>query len=344
MYSIGADSSEMQEAIWSSVAEEVRRRTERLVNGMMDMERMVFLGVAPYERGGARRGRRNGFDERVLDSRWGPLRLRIPKVRQSAERFRPQALRAYQRRQRALDQLALEWVACGMSTRAVSEQLYRAFGALVSAGTISALVAEMDAELAAFRERRFERGYLCVFFDGKHGKVACPAGRRGRGRARAGVLLLAWGIRHDGSEELIDFCVASDESEASWDGFLRSLRDRGLVEVNRWAERLERIISDGDSGLEAALALNYPETPHQTCIFHKVKNLLGISRTSPPRARSRAKRVPFSRRPRGRKPSPGPRLGANAGNPTNRSPSATSGAIWTRCSSSTGQATSYATA
>lgn len=274
MYSIGRDSREMQEAIWTSVTEEVRRRTEQLVNGMMEAERMLFLGVAPYERNAVRRGRRNGFDARVLDSRWGPLKLRIPKVRQSTERFRPRVLQAYQRRQRMLDLLALEWVACGMSTRAASEQLYRAFGALVSAGTISALMAKLDEELAAFRQRRFERGYRYVFLDGKHGKVARPAARRGRGRMREGVLLLAWGIRHDGSEELIDFRWAPDESEASWDGFLRDLRGRGLAEVNRWEERLEAIISDGDAGLAAALALNYPETPHQTCVFHKVKNLL----------------------------------------------------------------------
>ncbi len=274
MYRIGRDSGDMQEAIWSSVTEEVRRVTERLVNGMMEGERLIFLGAAPYERSSVRRGRRNGFDERFLDSRWGPLKLRIPKVRQSAERFRPGALRAHRRRQEALDQLALEWVARGMSTRAASEQLHRAFGALVSAGTISTLVSELDGELEAFHARRFERGYRHVFLDGKHGKMGRPSGRRGRGKMQEGVLLLAWGIRHDGSEELIDFRVAPDESEASWGGFLEDLRERGLVEVNRWQERLETIISDGDAGLAAALALNYPETPHQTCVFHKVKNLL----------------------------------------------------------------------
>ena len=47
------------------------------------------------------------------------------------------------------------------------------------------------------------------------------------------------------------------------------------MEENPWGERLERIISDGDAGLDAALALNYPETPHQVCVFHKVKNLVG---------------------------------------------------------------------
>jgi len=210
-----------------------------------------------------------------LDSRYGPLKLRIPKVRRSAERFRTRLVRAYQRRQADLEKWALDWLASGMSTRQVSHQLRRVFGAILSPGTVSALVQGLDAEVEAFHRRPLERSYRAVFFDGKHGKMGRPTGRRGRGRVREGVLLLAWGIRHGGSEELIDFCVAPDESEASWDGFMRSLRDRGLVEVNRWGERLEHIVSDGDGGLEAALALNYPETPHQTCVFHKVKNLLG---------------------------------------------------------------------
>ena len=74
---------------------------------------------------------------------------------------------------------------------------------------------------------------------------------------------------------MIDFRVARDESEACWGAFLQSLRRRGLTEENRWGEPLKRIISDGAGGIEAALALNYPETPHQICVFHKVKNLLG---------------------------------------------------------------------
>ena len=265
----------MQEAIWERVADEARWVVERLLNRMMEAERMLFLGCMPYERTPVRRGRRNGYDARRLDSRWGPLRLRMPKVREAQGRFRPRALRAYQRRQRALERCAVEWVAAGMATRAVSRELRRAFGALVSAGTVSRLVAQLDAEIRTFHQRRFPRGFRCLYLDGKHGKVSRERRGRGRGRAKKGVLLLAWGIRHDGREELIDFRVAADESEASWDALLWSLRERGVTEQNRWGERLERIITDGDSGLAAALALNYPETPHQICVFHKIKNLLG---------------------------------------------------------------------
>jgi len=266
----------MQEAIWARLTDEARKVMERLLNRTMEAERRLFLGCAPYERTPNRRGRRNGYDARRLDSRWGPLRLRVPKVRDGRGPFRPRTLRAYQRRRRSLERCVVEWVACGMSTRAASREVHRAFGAILSAGTVSRLVAQLDDEIARFHRRRFERGFRYIYLDGKHGKVCRPRRRgRGRGPARKGVLLLAWGIRHDGVEELIDFRVAPDESEASWDGFLRSLRERGVVEENRWGERLERIVTDGDSGLAAALALNYPETPHQVCVFHKIKNLLG---------------------------------------------------------------------
>ena len=266
----------IQEAIWEQLGAEGRGVIEGLLNRTMEAERMIFLGCAPYERTQVRRGRRNGHDPRQVDSRWGRLRLRAPKVRDADEPFRLKTVRAYQRRQAALEHCAVEWVAAGMSTRAVSREMRRAFGAVVSAGTVSRLVAQLDEEITAFHRRPIRRGYRYIYLDGKHGKVSRPGRRgRGRGKARKAVLLLAWGIRHDGREELVGFRVAPDESEASWDGFLRSLRERGLVEENRWGERLERIITDGDGGLAAALAPNYPETPHQVCVFHKIKNLLG---------------------------------------------------------------------
>jgi len=242
----------------------------------MEAERMAFLGCVAYERTEFRLGHRNGYETRRIDSQSGCLRLRVPRVRKAKGSFRPVALEAWQRRERKLERCVMEWVAAGMSTRAVSRQMHRAFGAILSATTVSNIIAQVDAEMAAFQARPIQRGYRYVYLDGKYGKVSQPRKRgRGRGHAKKAVLLLAWGIRHDGREELIDFRVAPDESEASWDAFLQCLRKRGLNDENRWGERLERIISDGAGGIEAALALNYPETPHQVCVFHKVKNLLG---------------------------------------------------------------------
>jgi len=284
----------IQEELWQRLRDEGRRHMERVLNATMEGERMAFLGCVPYERTSLRRGRRNGYETRRIDSQGGCLTLRVPRVREAAKPFRPTALSAWQRRERKLERCVAEWVAAGMSTRAVSREMHRAFGAILSAGTVSNIIAQVDTEMAAFRARPLQRGYRYVYLDGKHGKVSQPRRRgRGRGYAKKSVLLLAWGIGHDGVEELIDFRVAPDESEASWDRFLRSLRERGLVEQTPWSQRLERIITDGAGGIEAALALNYPETPHQVCVFHKVKNLLGdlADKTCKGRIQSEAGRI-----------------------------------------------------
>ena len=215
MKSIEQFDAAMQEEYWAVLQAEARGVMGRLLNRAMDLERMAFLGVAPYERHPGRRGRRNGFDRRVVDSRWGSLRLRMPKVRGTARPFRTRILASYQRRHRHLERWAVEWVACGMSTRAASRQLSRAFGAVLSAGTISNLVGRLDAEIESFRNRPIRRRYRYVYLDGKHGKSSRPRRYgRGRRRSRKAVLLPAWGIRHDGLEELIGYQVAPDESEA----------------------------------------------------------------------------------------------------------------------------------
>src|SRR3990172_10682484 len=211
----------MQQAAWKQVEGESRRMTEKLLNELMEAERAEFLGAGHYQRHPHRhcraaarpRGHRNGFHRRVIDSRYGPLNLRIPGVRSAGRPFRTRLLAAYQRRQRHLERCALEWVAGGMSTRQVSGEMRRAFGAVVSAGTVSRVVAQLDGEIARFRQRHHPRGLRYLYLDRKHGRL-CRSRRRGRGRGKAErgaqalprkAVLLAWGVGHDGTEELIDF-------------------------------------------------------------------------------------------------------------------------------------------
>lgn len=163
-------------------------------------------------------------------------------------------------------------MAAGCATRAVADLFEGAFEGLLSAGTVSRVLAQVDAELAAFRARPLVRGYRVLWLDAKHGYQRC--GRR-RGRRRKAVLLTAWGLRHDGGEELIDFrACPGQENEENWTAFLTDLERRGVRIENRWAERLELVVTDGHDGLEAGLGTVYPKVPHQRCIFHKSQNLV----------------------------------------------------------------------
>jgi len=88
------------------------------------------------------------------------------------------------------------------------------------------------------------------------------ARKTGAGVVRRPVLV-AFGLRHDGKKEVVDFRLAHSEGGAEWGRFLGDLIRRGLV-----ADGLEMICVDGGAGLLAALPTAYPGIPVQRCCAH----------------------------------------------------------------------------
>jgi putative transposase len=91
--------------------------------------------------------------------------------------------------------------------------------------------------------------------------------RRSFGPQRV-LLLVAYGVRPNGERQLLAFVRARGESQTAWEGFLRSLYQRGL-----WGKNLQLVITDGCAGLAAALEVVYPGARHQRCWVHKMRNL-----------------------------------------------------------------------
>jgi len=92
--------------------------------------------------------------------------------------------------------------------------------------------------------------------------------RRPSGRKRV-QMLVAYGVRQDGSRQLLAFLRSQGESQAAWEGLLQDLYRRGLVGHN-----LLLIVTDGCPGLAAALETVYPRVPHQRWWVHKMRNIL----------------------------------------------------------------------
>jgi transposase-like protein len=88
-------------------------------------------------------------------------------------------------------------------------------------------------------------------------------------------VLVAYGITTDGRRELLDYRCVQSESAAEWERFLGSLEARGLRGSN-----LKLIITDGGTGLKAALPMVFPEIPNQLCWAHKMRNVAGHLRKS----------------------------------------------------------------
>ncbi len=71
-----------------------------------------------------------------------------------------------------------------------------------------------------------------------------------------------------GRRELIGYRLVAGESEAAWTTFLQDFFLRGLQ-----GRHLRLIITDGSTGLAAALGLVYPQVPQQRCWAHKLRNI-----------------------------------------------------------------------
>ncbi len=241
---------------------EARHRLKELLEEGMDEELELHLGRGKYERReeGDTEDYRNGSYLRHLITEIGDLILEVPRSRKG---FVSKVLEAYKRRSRSVDQLIMACFVLGMSTRKVSTALFSLLGERVSASTVSAVAKRLDKAVKRYHERKLGDGYRFLFFDGVVLK------QKGAAKVQKRIILCVYGISWEGKKEMIDFLLATSESQNAWEGFLRDLYRRGLEGM-----RCELIATDGGNGLRNALEVVYPRITRQHCWAHKTRNVL----------------------------------------------------------------------
>lgn len=204
--------------------------------------------------------RRNGGYRRWLMTELGELELWVPRTRSFSALA---VVRAYARRAAHVDRMTLACFVLRLSTRKVALALAPILGRRISAGTVSRVAKTLDAAVEAFHRRPLKDIYPILMLDGVVLKRKTGAGAIRR------PVLVALGLRPDGSKEIIDYRLAAAESAAQWELFLTDLWRRGLQ-----GGVLEMICIDGGTGLLAALPVVYPDIPIQRCWAHKIRNVL----------------------------------------------------------------------
>ena len=136
----------------TDVTDRIRAATETLYQELIDAEAASFIGAEPYERSTERITQRNGSRPRMWTTTAGDLSLRIPKLRQGS--FFPALLERRRRIDQALFAVVMEAYLHGVSTRKVDD-LVKALGADagISKSEVSRICADLDVEVAAFRDR-----------------------------------------------------------------------------------------------------------------------------------------------------------------------------------------------
>jgi putative transposase len=254
---------DVQESFWGDFQGRTREMLKKLLEADAEQQMADYLGLKWHERAepAERVDYRNGFYERDYVTPLGVLRLRIPRTRQRS--FLPRWIARMQRRAPEVAELIRQAFLRGISTRQVGRVVAIVTGESVSAQTVSRLTRVLDQAVREFHHRPLGDEWAYLVLDGVWLKV-----RRAFGPQRV-LLLVSYGIRRDGTRELLAYTRAKSESQAGWEGLLNDLFERGLRGRN-----LQLVITDGCPGLARALETVYPRVRHQRCWVHKMRNIL----------------------------------------------------------------------
>ena len=239
-------------------ADLLRDMIQFVAQRMMEMDVESLCAAFYGERSPERLNSRNGYRERLWETRAGSVDLKIPKLRKGS--YFPGFLEPRRTAEKALAAVIQEAYIQGVSTRSVDE-LVKAMGmGGISKSQVSRLCTEIDERVRAFLDRPIEGDWPYLWIDATYVKS------REAGRIVSKAVIIAVAVNTEGVREVLGMAIGPSEAEPFWTGFLRSLTRRGLRGV-------KLVISDAHEGLKAAASKVLAAT-WQRCRVHFLRNAL----------------------------------------------------------------------
>ena len=157
---------------------------------LMDLDVEGRCGAAYGERGVPRENSRNGYRDRLWETRAGSIDLKIPKLRRGS--YFAGFLEPRRTAEKALAAVIQEAYVQGVSTRSVDE-LVKAMGMSgISKSQVSRLCGEIDQRVGAFLERSIEGDWPYLWIDATYVKV------RSSGRIVSVAVIIAVAVNTEG--------------------------------------------------------------------------------------------------------------------------------------------------
>src|SRR6201985_223806 len=189
-------------------ADLLREMIQFVAQRMMEMDTESLCAAAYGERSADRANSRNGYRERLWETRAGSVDLKIPKLRKgsyfrgSREPRRPA--------EKPLTAVVQEAYIQGVSTRSVDE-LVKAMGMSgISKSQVSRLCAEIDERVHAFLGRPIEGDWPYLWIDATYVKV------REAGRIVSVAVIIAVGVNSEGMREGLGMAIGPSDAEPFW--------------------------------------------------------------------------------------------------------------------------------
>jgi len=245
-------------------------------------ELTAYLGTAPYARTPdgpkpANRQRSGCYSRQVLTTYGYIPDLRVPRLR-GGNRERPwQILTRYQLAMQVVLDQALYLYTLGLSIRDLQEALYLVFSHVLSRDAVNRVTVAAQTGMDAWRGQPITDTPPILIVDGVWVQVLTPTGatwvdrsghERREMRGQDQVVLSVMGVWPDGRHQILHYHLAAAEDTESWSAILAVLIQRGLDPT-----AVQMVVSDGTTGLPAALAKHLPRAQQQRCTVHKIRGL-----------------------------------------------------------------------
>jgi putative transposase len=246
----------------------IRERVRELIELVLEEEVEAALGAGRGQRVPQRAGYRHGSRPRTLTLRTGTIPLDVPRARLiepdgSECEWRSRLVPRYRRSSGEVEQSVLGVYLAGSNTRRIRAALEPLLsGAALSKSAVSRLVLRLEESYRRWQQRDLaEEKIVYLYLDAIYPKV------RSGGKVVSLAVLVALGVRENGEKVLLSLMSAGAESADGWQLLLDDLAARKMG-------RPRLVISDGNTGLAAALDRLWPGLPHQRCTVHKLRNLV----------------------------------------------------------------------
>jgi len=236
----------------------LKELTKNLFERALKAEMDEHLGYSKYGRRETENSR-NGVGKKSLITEGGVLELEVPRDR-NAE-FSPVLVPKRQTRIDGLDRKILSLYAKGMSISDIKMQIQELYGAEISESLISRVTDNIMDEVRSWQHRPLEAIYAIVYFDALVVKV------RQDKRIINKAVYVALGIDLTGRKDILGLWISENEGAKFWLNNFTEMKNRGLKDILI-------ACSDNLTGMGEAIFAVYPETEHQLCIVHQIRNSL----------------------------------------------------------------------
>lgn len=202
---------------------------------------------------------RNGYSEKTIKSSGGTHRIKIPRDRKST--FDPLVVPKHKSISQDLEDCIQLLYAKGMSNVDIVDFINQTYGVKYSPSQVSIITNQLLSDIQQWQQRPLQDQYAIIWIDAIHYKI------RQDGKVLSKACMLVLGIDMEGMQDILSMIIVQEESAAAWSGILDDLKTRGVQDILF-------LCSDNLTGLTKAVQAIFPNSVHQICIIHQIRNSL----------------------------------------------------------------------